>query len=386
MKLLIILVFTIIGLSANAQKTAKQSVKKNSNAKSLLVAGKINPTNKDKKTKAPTPISNKKESKEKANTSKKETNTKTNKVNTKKVETVKTKTETSKTKKTENKISKKETVKQKTNTNNTNKTTIATLNKSSKNVKAIAKKEATKETKKVTKKELISKSAIVAKNNKKDKIAKENLDKGIVKKEKIVKKPLIQKIKKVIPEIEVDKEVVHTKHQEKEAKFEMLYPTGFFNSEIKEHYGKIQIGSVVYPNESVSFLTPIEQEVECNLDSAVVTDVAIDDDGLYIVSLKRHHYTIVMANLNYVDVAVGNKLVQGDLIGTVSADNDYTNKGSMELMLLKDKTIINPEKHLVRKFSPKPIVTELATNTVIPEKPTVIAVEEVELIEAEKEL
>ncbi len=173
------------------------------------------------------------------------------------------------------------------------------------------------------------------------------------------KKPLLLKVKKVIPTAEIHRDVVAQVPQEK---FEMLYPTGFFSTEIKEHYGKIKIGDVYYDNEGVTLSTNLDREVECNVDSAIVSDVYEDEDGAYIVSLKHKHYTIVMANLAYAAVQKGDELIQGDFIGIVNADVDQNNKASLELMLLRDNKIMNPEKYLVRQLTPK-VVPILGTIT-----------------------
>ncbi len=128
---------------------------------------------------------------------------------------------------------------------------------------------------------------------------------------------------------------------------------------IKHHFGKIKINESGdsksdYYNESLTFVTPLNSNVMCVVDTAVVIDVTLDDDSVYTVFVKKEDYVVVYHNLAVANVNIGDTIVLNQIIGTVASDEMHEENGVLELMVFYKEKILNPEKFI----KPKQIVVK----------------------------
>ncbi len=123
---------------------------------------------------------------------------------------------------------------------------------------------------------------------------------------------------------------------------------------IKHHFGKIKINESGdsksdYYNESLTFVTPLNSNVMCIVDTAVVIDVTLDDDSVYTVFIKKEDYVIVYHNLAVANVNTGDTIALNQIIGTVASDEMHEEDGVLELMVFYKQKILNPEKFIKPK-------------------------------------
>ncbi len=137
----------------------------------------------------------------------------------------------------------------------------------------------------------------------------------------------------------------------KEAAFAMQYPFYFNDGEnyIKYHFGKIKIEKLDFNNQSLTFELPLETEIVCNIDTSIVSDLSIDEDSIYTISLIKNNYIIVFNNLKEIQVAIGDTVIKNQALGTIAPNEMNTEMGLLDLMLFKNNKVINPEKFIKKE-------------------------------------
>jgi hypothetical protein len=143
-------------------------------------------------------------------------------------------------------------------------------------------------------------------------------------------------------------DVAHSITNTHSTSFEMTYPLDMRDASISCHFGKVNVGSVIFINEMITFTSKINATVYCNVDSIRVKNIFKDDD-LYYIFLEKEDYILVFYNLNTCKVKQGQLLCAEDILGTLAADEENRSKGLLELMLFKKKAIVNPEHYLKKE-------------------------------------
>jgi hypothetical protein len=129
---------------------------------------------------------------------------------------------------------------------------------------------------------------------------------------------------------------------------QLNYPLNMEEAFISCHFGNSFLHGCVFNNETVTFSGKINAKVFCLVDSATVKNI-YEEDGVYYVFLEKDEFTIVLYNINRCLVKKGERLRNGQELGSIAADESDRKNGMLELMLFKKNKLLNPENYLKKE-------------------------------------
>ncbi len=218
--------------------------------------------------------------------------------------------------------------------------------------------------------QLLARNIVVAKKKRTAAMVKEKVkvNVAIAKKSNlpITKREIVKKEKELKEIVKNDELIVSNKKVAKSIKVQKIPPPiespisiyyPFYHTDgstcISNHFGKIKLNKMDYYNESTTFEMPLETSIICNIDTAIINEVLIDEDSVYTVLLQKNNYLIALHNLKDVQFIKGDTITQNQIIGTIAPNEMNNDKGLLELMLFKNNKLLNPEKYLKQEVAAK---------------------------------